>query len=82
MNGHAPTNGYSSSSQFGALHQPAPPRTPLLHLPTHTATKNDTGPAAPTYFFKDSPFFQVRELILSNITLEGTSIASRSPQWC
>ncbi|KAJ4379452.1 E3 SUMO-protein ligase pli1 [Didymella sp. IMI 355093] len=55
MNGHASTNGYSSSSQFGALHQPAPPR-----------------PAAPTYFFKDSPFFQVRELILSNITLEAS----------
>jgi E3 SUMO-protein ligase PIAS1 len=28
--------------------------------------------AAPTYFFKDSPFFEVRELVLSNITLEAS----------
>lgn len=81
MNGHAQSNGYPSSSQFSALHQPAPPRTPVSHLPLQNGTKSDTGSAAPTYFFKDSPFFEVRELILSNITLEGTSASSRSPQW-
>ncbi|KAJ4991630.1 sumo ligase [Stagonosporopsis vannaccii] len=54
MNGHAAPNGWSSASQFGLLHQRPPP----------------PQAAAPTYFFKDSPFFQVRELVLSNITLE------------
>lgn len=81
MNGHAQSNGYASSSQFSALHQPAPPRTPVLLQQLHNGTKSDTGSAAPTYFFKDSPFFEVRELILSNITLEGTLASSRSPQW-
>ncbi|UPX12220.1 E3 SUMO-protein ligase pli1 [Ascochyta rabiei] len=55
MNAHTPTNGYSSASQFSALHQLPPPR-----------------PAAPSYFFKDSPFFEVRELVLTNITLEAS----------
>lgn len=56
MNGHAQSNGYSSASQFGLMHQPPPP----------------PRSAAPSYFFKDSPFYQVRELVLSNITLEAS----------
>lgn len=27
--------------------------------------------AGPTYFFKESPFFEVRESIMTNITLDG-----------
>ena len=29
-------------------------------------------PPRPTYFFKDSPFFEIRELVLSNITLDAS----------
>lgn len=78
MNGHAPSsNGYSSSTaQFAALHQPPLSRMSALLFCISTLrseTDPHPGTAVPTYFFKDSPFFQVRELILGNITLEGTS---------
>jgi E3 SUMO-protein ligase PIAS1 len=50
-----------------------PPRTPSLPLASrHHGTKREPGP---TYFFKDSPFFEIRELVLSNMSLDGLSAA-------
>ena len=41
-------------------------------LPPHNLpgreTYHETGPQ---YFFKESPFFEIRELLLNNITLDG-----------
>ncbi|KAJ4332070.1 E3 SUMO-protein ligase pli1 [Ascochyta clinopodiicola] len=79
--GEAPTPTSSSSPTAAAFPKPAPPAM-KAHTPTNgyaSASQFSAlhqlpppRPAAPTYFFKDSPFFEVRELVLSNITLEGT----------
>jgi hypothetical protein len=41
-------------------------------LPRHNAAGREANhDAGPQYFFKESPFFEIRELLLNNITLEG-----------
>lgn len=81
MNGHAQVNGYSSTTQYAhGLHQLPPPRTHALQLTKHSKAKNDLGSAAPASFFKDSPFYDIRELVLGNITLEGMSTTVPRPQ--
>lgn len=70
-NGYSMAPMYQANGTYPAYQQPqAPPRTPRLPCtgsPDHDAER-DIGP---TYFFKDSPFFEIRELVLSNISLEG-----------
>ncbi|KAH5740662.1 hypothetical protein HBI17_176240 [Parastagonospora nodorum] len=53
------SNGYSMSNgyQSSAAYQPYPP--PQM-------------PSRPQYFFKDSPFFEIRELVLSSINLDAS----------
>ncbi|OAK94868.1 hypothetical protein IQ06DRAFT_330016 [Phaeosphaeriaceae sp. SRC1lsM3a] len=51
------TNGYTNGYQSNTA---------------YTAYSAPSMPARPQYFFKDSPFFEIRELILNNMTLEIT----------
>jgi E3 SUMO-protein ligase PIAS1 len=49
-------NGYQSNGAYQPYQQPQQP--PM--------------PPRPTYFFKDSPFFEIRELVLSNMSLDAS----------
>ncbi|EUC29886.1 hypothetical protein COCCADRAFT_7986 [Bipolaris zeicola 26-R-13] len=55
-NGYAMSNGYQSNDARQP-HQHHQPALPSL---------------GPTYFFKDSPFFEIRELVLTNMSLEAS----------
>lgn len=54
-------NGYAMSNgyQSNGARQPHQHHQPTL-------------PSRPTYFFKDSPFFEIRELVLTNMSLEAS----------
>jgi E3 SUMO-protein ligase PIAS1 len=56
------------SSSFPTPAQPArtSPYAPRSSLETNLAT-------GPQYFFKASPFFEIREMLLNNITLDSTT---------
>ncbi|KAL6704649.1 E3 SUMO-protein ligase pli1 [Coniothyrium glycines] len=55
-NGFNMSNGYQPNAQYHPAYQPQQPAIP----------------PRPTYFFKESPFFEIRELLLSNISLEAS----------
>ncbi|KAI4612199.1 hypothetical protein J4E83_007750 [Alternaria metachromatica] len=55
-NGYSMANGYQSNGAYQPYQQPQQP--PM--------------PPRPTYFFKESPFFEIRELILSNMSLDAS----------
>ncbi|KAI4951220.1 hypothetical protein J4E91_003927 [Alternaria rosae] len=55
-NGYTMANGYQNNGAYQPYQQPQQP--PM--------------PPRPTYFFKDSPFFEIRELILSNMSLDAS----------
>ncbi|CAO2649352.1 Nn.00g067370.m01.CDS01 [Neocucurbitaria sp. VM-36] len=56
-NGYNMANGYQANGSYQSYQQQQP---------------QAQAPPRPTYFFKDSPFFEIRELILSNISLEAS----------
>lgn len=56
-NGYTMATGYQSNGAYQSY-----PQQP--HQPP--------APPRPTYFFKDSPFFEIRELILTNMTLDAS----------
>lgn len=55
-NGYSMANGYQNNAAYQPYQQPQQPPMPLR----------------PTYFFKDSPFFEIRELVLSNMSLDAS----------
>ncbi|RYN40786.1 hypothetical protein AA0113_g9051 [Alternaria arborescens] len=55
-NGYSMANGYQNNAAYQPYQQPQQP--PM--------------PPRPTYFFKDSPFFEIRELVLSNMSLDAS----------
>jgi E3 SUMO-protein ligase PIAS1 len=57
-NGYSTANGYQNNAAYQPYQQPQQQQPPV--------------PPRPTYFFKDSPFFEIRELVLSNITLDAS----------
>jgi E3 SUMO-protein ligase PIAS1 len=56
-NGYSTANGYQNNAAYQPYQQPQ---------------QQPPVPPRPTYFFKDSPFFEIRELVLSNITLDAS----------
>ncbi|KAF1939320.1 E3 SUMO-protein ligase PIAS1 [Clathrospora elynae] len=78
-NGKAPTPAASSSPVASAYLQPPPPLPPIANgLSMANGHGNNTLHALyqhqqrPTHFFKDSPFFEIRDLLLSGFTLDAS----------
>jgi E3 SUMO-protein ligase PIAS1 len=65
-NGHNMGNGYQSNGAYPSYQQrqqsQAPPR-----MPSSPSKFLESGP---TYFFKESPFFKIHDLILSGMSLD------------
>jgi E3 SUMO-protein ligase PIAS1 len=71
-NGYAMANGYQNNGAYPTYQPPQQPSMPprMPSSPPKFPDRSTKTEPGPTYFFKDSPFFEIRELILTNMSLD------------
>lgn len=72
-------NGGYQQPSYAAYQQPAQQARTCHHTTTQPGGRKAYRDAGPQYFFKESPFFEIREMLLNNITLDSKHPRPHAP---